>query len=290
MPELPEVETTVRGLRPLIQDALIKQVILRRPNLRFPFPTDFAKSLRGRTFRRVERRAKYLLFRTDDPQTNMLAHLGMTGNFRFCSQSEADAQQKHDHLLFHLEGPNVPSPFLAYSDPRRFGYVDLFATDESCKHIKDLGPEPLGNHFSPQSLADRIAGKKAPIKSLLLDQSIVAGLGNIYVCEALYGANISPQAKGQDLVAKSGKPKAKLNLLVPQIRITLEAAIDSGGSTLQDYKKVDGQQGYFQHHFEVYGREGEPCQRENCGATIERITQSGRSTFFCASCQKHSAR
>lgn len=282
MPELPEVETVVRGLSPLMTGATIKSVRLNRPDLRFPLPKDFAKRLTGQIFAAPARRAKYIVFATVDPTTNLLAHLGMTGNFRFTNPNEDGAFEKHDHVIFELAGDNIPTPYLVYSDPRRFGFMDLFDDPTQCAFLAHLGPEPLGNQFSAQSLMQSLATKKAPIKSALLDQRIVAGLGNIYVCEALFGAGIDPRAKACDLAAHH---PGKVEALARQIIDVLTRAIQSGGSTLQDYKKVDGTTGYFQHHFAVYDREGEPCERPGCTGTVSRIVQSGRSSFFCPVCQ-----
>lgn len=286
MPELPEVETVVQGLKPLVEGARIESIVLNRENLRFPFSPGFVDALKGRTFRLVSRRAKYLLFATDNPGTNLLAHLGMTGNFRFAAPDEAGRFGKHDHVVFELSGSAGPTPHLVYSDSRRFGFMHLFDDPGVNPHLKDLGPEPLGNAFSAIALAQRAKGKKQPIKSFLLDQHNVAGLGNIYVCEALWRACIAPTISAGALVTGRGAPAARLDDLVGHIRAVLTEAIASGGSTLQDYRNVDGSTGYFQHHFAVYDREGEPCERQGCRGTIRRTVQSGRSTFFCDTCQK----
>ncbi|MCB1517970.1 MAG: bifunctional DNA-formamidopyrimidine glycosylase/DNA-(apurinic or apyrimidinic site) lyase [Hyphomicrobiaceae bacterium] len=286
MPELPEVETVVQGLKPLVEGARIENIVLNRENLRFPFSPDFVGALRGRTFQLVSRRAKYLLFATDNPGTNLLAHLGMTGNFRFAVPDEAGRFERHDHVVFELSGSAGPSPYLVYSDPRRFGFMQLFEDPAANVHLKDLGPEPLGNAFSAIALAQRAKGKAQPVKSFLLDQHNVAGLGNIYVCEALWRARIAPATPAGALLTAKGAPTAKLDELIGHIRSVLTEAISSGGSTLQDYRNVDGSTGYFQHHFAVYDREGEPCERQGCRGTIRRAVQSGRSTFFCESCQK----
>ncbi|MCB9992522.1 MAG: bifunctional DNA-formamidopyrimidine glycosylase/DNA-(apurinic or apyrimidinic site) lyase [Hyphomicrobiaceae bacterium] len=286
MPELPEVETVVEGLRPLIEGARIGEVILNRKDLRWPLPSAFQKALAGRRFTAVSRRAKFLLFATDRPETGLLAHLGMTGNFRFATPDPKGRFEKHDHVVFRLEGGHGPTSFLVYSDPRRFGMLDLLGDASTNPHLKDLGPEPLGNQFSAVALAARALGRTQPVKPFLLDQRNVAGLGNIYVCEALWRAGISPTRPAGSLVTAKGAPKKPLDDLVLAIRAVLTEAIRSGGSTLQDYRRVDGTTGYFQHHFAVYEREGLACERRGCHGTIRRTVQSGRSTYYCPHCQK----
>lgn len=288
MPELPEVETVRRGLAPFLADARIDSVILNRENLRFPFPEHFAARLTGEKISHVGRRAKYLLFALSGGET-LLAHLGMTGNFRFANpnpETLADHAgfEKHDHVIIGLSGADIPSPFLVYSDPRRFGFMDLVKEQSTCKYLKGLGPEPLGNELTAQTLAELIGRRKAPVKSLLLDQRVIAGLGNIYVCEALHRAGINPETLGREL-AKDENASPLLEDLVRDIRAVLHEALISGGSTLQDYRNVDGQTGYFQHRFAVYDREGEPCLKGSCDGTIARIVQSGRSSFYCPTCQ-----
>lgn len=285
MPELPEVETVVQGLKPLVEGAKILRVQLNRPNLRFDFEPAFVAELEGRTFLSVTRRAKYLLFATNDPDITLLAHLGMTGNFRFAQQDEKGQFEKHDHVVFELDAPRAPSPFLVYSDPRRFGFMHLARNVETDKFLAHLGPEPLGNQFSAQSVAARAHKKAQPVKSFLLDQTNIAGLGNIYVCEALWRAKIAPNSAAASLVTARGKPTKKLEKLCADVRDVLTEAIQSGGSTLQDYRNVDGTSGYFQHRFAVYGRENEPCLRQKCTGKIARIVQAGRSTFYCKKCQ-----
>jgi formamidopyrimidine-DNA glycosylase len=292
MPELPEVETVRAGLAPFVEGAHIDAVTLNRDNLRFPFPDGFVKRLTGRTIVRAGRRAKYLLFTLDDGQT-MLSHLGMTGSYRFIERAlpepsryyEPEPNGKHDHIEFTLTHPQHGKLHLIYADPRRFGFVDLFRADEVSPYLKDLGPEPLGNDFNAGFLAARFAGKKAPIKAGLLDQTIIAGLGNIYVSEALHRSHILPTAACGALVTKAGKPAKRLEDLTVAIRTVLVEAIEVGGSTLRDFRKADGTSGYFQHRFAVYDREGEPCPTPLCTGTIERIVQSGRSSFFCPVCQ-----
>ncbi len=293
MPELPEVETVVRGLRPWLEGARIDRVTLNRKDLRFPFPRGFAKSLEGQTITAVGRRAKYLLFHLSGGKT-WLGHLGMTGAFRFAEGKfkepsryyEPAADQKHDHVVMQLTHPRRGKLTLIYSDPRRFGFMDLFTHEEDSEFLEGLGPEPLGNEFNADEMAARFAGKAAPIKASLLDQRVVAGLGNIYVSEALWRAHIRPTVKAGKLVLKSGKPSARLALLAEGVRSVLTDAIAAGGSTLRDFRDAEGGSGYFQHRFDVYDREGEPCHTQDCTGTIRRIVQSGRSTFFCPVCQK----
>jgi len=284
MPELPEVETVRRGLEPLLTGARIEKVTLNRPDLRFAFPPRFAARLSGQTIVHAGRRAKYLLFTLSGGET-LLCHLGMTGSFHFARPDAAGGFGRHGHVIFDLVGTPVPAPHLVYTDPRRFGFMDMFAQAADCAYLAGLGPEPLGNALSADFLAARLAGRAAPVKSLLLDQRVVAGLGNIYACEALHLARVHPQTPGNALVTGLGAPTAGLEALVPAIRQVLEAAIASGGSTLRDYRNVDGGTGYFQHSFNVYGHEGDPCRRPDCGGTVRRIVQAGRSTFFCPRCQ-----
>lgn len=293
MPELPEVETVRRGLAPWLEGARIERVTLNRPDLRFPFPDGFARTLEGRTIETVGRRAKYLLFRLSGGWT-WLGHLGMTGVFRFAEGRFKEAfryyepaeTDKHDHVVISLTHPEKGALTLIYADPRRFGFMDLFQRDEDSPYLADLGPEPLGNEFNAAEMAARFAGKKAPMKAALLDQQVVAGLGNIYVSEALHRAHIRPTTAAGKLVLKSGKPSARLELLADGVRAVLNEAIIAGGSTLKDFRAADGSSGYFQHRFAVYDREGQPCPTSGCSGTILRIVQSGRSTFYCPVCQK----
>jgi len=288
MPELPEVETVVRGLRPALVGQRILAVDQRRADLRFPFPTDFARRLEGRRVEAIDRRAKYILARLDDGMV-WLAHLGMTGRFLVGAVERATSGQAghnsgwaitsaHDHLLLTVEGGAT----VTYNDVRRFGFMDLIAGEalEASTHLKALGPEPLSDAFSPGYLAARLTGRKTPIKSALLDQSVVAGLGNIYVCEALWRAGIAPERLAGDLT------KAKIDILVPAVKAILEAAIAAGGSSLRDFVHADGELGYFQHSWDAYDREGEICRRPGCGGVMRRIVQSGRSTFYCAKHQR----
>ncbi|MBP2275393.1 MULTISPECIES: bifunctional DNA-formamidopyrimidine glycosylase/DNA-(apurinic or apyrimidinic site) lyase [Sphingomonas] len=269
MPELPEVETTVRGLRPVLDGQRITLVQLRRPDLRRPFPVDLGQRLTGATVTGLSRRAKYGLIETDRGDT-MVFHLGMSGRWRV----DPSDVLPHDHLILE-----TATQRLALNDARRFGSVDLLATTALADFpaFKALGPEPLGPDLTAAYLHRALAGRVASIKLLLLDQRIVAGLGNIYVCEALHLAGISPKRAGGDL------SRAKLERLVAAIRAVLLSAIEAGGSTLRDYARPDGELGYFSKQFLVYGREGEPCA---CGGTVARYAEGGRSTFWCPKCQR----
>lgn len=293
MPELPEVETVRRGLAPYVEGARIEKVTLNRKDLRFPFPRGMAKTLEGKTIDAVGRRAKYLLFRLSSGET-LLSHLGMTGNYRFADVAfkepsryfEPDQDARHDHLLLALAHPRHGRLTLIYNDARRFGFMDLHRDEAESHFLDGLGPEPLGNDFNAAEMALRFKGKSAPMKAALLDQRVVAGLGNIYVSEALHRAHIRPQTKAGKLVLKSGAPGRRLEDLAAAVRMVLTEAIEAGGSTLRDFRAADGGSGYFQHRFAVYDRAGEPCPTPNCKGTIKRIVQSGRSSFYCPVCQK----
>lgn len=293
MPELPEVETVRRGLAPYLEGARIDKVALNRKDLRFPFPKGFVKALEGQTIASVGRRAKYLLFYLGSGKI-WLGHLGMTGAYRFADFKfkepsryyEPGEDVKHDHVVMHLTHPKHGKLTLIYSDPRRFGFMDLVDRAEDSPYLAELGPEPLGNEFNAEEMAARFKGKSAPMKAALLDQRVVAGLGNIYVSEALWRAHIRPTVPAKTLVLKSGKPSARLELLAGGVRSVLNEAITAGGSTLKDFRAADGASGYFQHRFDVYDREGQPCHTPGCTGTIKRIVQSGRSTFYCPVCQK----
>ena len=285
MPELPEVETVRRGLAPALVGKRIAKAKTKRADLRFPFPARFAARLKGRRVDSLERRAKYLLAHLDDGMV-WITHLGMTGRWSVIGAKKQPGDfyyseppdPTHTHVIIDMES----GARLEFNDPRRFGYMDLIAEDAMDSHpwFKGLGPEPLGNQFSLPYLQKALAGKKAPIKAALLDQRVVAGLGNIYVVEALYRAGIAP-------TKESGRISApRLEKLFHAIRAVLEEAIEAGGSTLSDYAAVDGAQGGFQHRFRVYDREGEKCLTPGCGGTIKRLTQSGRSTFWCPRCQR----
>lgn len=269
MPELPEVETTVRGLEPVLDGQLIERVTLRRADLRRPFPEGLGQRLTGARITGLGRRAKYGLIRTDRGDT-LVFHLGMSGRWRI----DPEELGKHDHFVIETAKHR-----LALNDPRRFGSLDLVATEALSEWpaFKALGPEPLGPDLTPEHLAQAFKGRSASIKVLLLDQRIVAGLGNIYVCEALYLARIAPTR------AAGTVTKARLANLVGAIREVLQASIEAGGSTLRDYARPDGELGYFAKQFHVYGREGEPC---GCGGLVERRIDGGRSTFWCPKCQR----
>jgi formamidopyrimidine-DNA glycosylase len=294
MPELPEVETVRRGLEPVLVGNAFARVEQRRGDLRFPLPKHFRARLEGRTVEALDRRAKYLLARLDDGEV-LVMHLGMTGSFSIDVANGAASVSgrfahpqpdipKHEHIVFHLgDGTAV-----RYSDARRFGLMDLIRADtlESHALFKGLGVEPLSPAFTPAWLASKLKGKATSIKAALVDQRLIAGLGNIYASEALYRARISPLKLAGSLATKSGKPTAKTEALVAAVKAVLEDAIKAGGSSLRDYKRADGSLGSFQHRFKVYGREGKPCPRKGRGGTVRRIVQGGRSTFYCPTCQR----
>jgi formamidopyrimidine-DNA glycosylase len=281
MPELPEVETVRRGLAPVMEGKTIGDVYLGRPDLRFAFPENFQKRLTGAQITRLGRRAKYLLIGLDTGET-LLSHLGMSGSYLTLGSGEAPPQghkTKHDHVVFTLED----GVRIMYNDPRRFGFMDLIADEELDTHkfLARLGPEPTGNTLSATDLAQALQKRRGPIKSALLDQRVIAGLGNIYVCEALYRSGIHPAIRSCDLKAN------QLDTLVGHIRDVIQQAIEAGGSSLKDFSNADGELGYFQHRFEVYDRAGESCLKPDCSGTIERMVQSGRSSFFCPRCQQN---
>ena len=276
MPELPEVETVRRGLLPVMHGKQIVRAQVRRPDLRWPFPDDMAGRLTGKTIERLRRRSKYILADLDSGET-LLIHLGMSGKMLISKPDHPDIE-KHDHVVFHMQD----DVRVVFNDVRRFGAMDLAPTDSLDTHklLAEIGPEPLGNSFDEPYLLNRLKGKNSPIKNVLLDQRVVAGLGNIYVCEILLRAGISPICKAGQLSVP------KIRSLVPIIRDVLSEAIESGGSSLKDYRQADGELGYFQHSFKAYGREGKPCVTTGCNGKILRIVQSGRSTFYCAQCQR----
>jgi formamidopyrimidine-DNA glycosylase len=287
MPELPEVETVRRGLTPALLGRQIERVEQNRPNLRFPFPDDFPKRLSGVRVERLDRRAKYLLLRLSSGET-LLSHLGMSGRFTIETTMgagplpedmvhAAPANPKHDHVVLHIEGGVI----VRYNDPRRFGFMDIYSTgaESEVSYLNGLGPEPNSNGFSGAMLGEALRNKRSPIKAALLDQRVVAGLGNIYVCEALHRSGINPRRESRTI------PGKRAERLAVAVRDVIAEAIEAGGSTLKDFASTDGGLGYFQHRFRAYGRENEPCPTRQCGGSIQRIVQSGRSTFYCATCQ-----
>ncbi|SDN79537.1 DNA-(apurinic or apyrimidinic site) lyase [Lutimaribacter pacificus] len=283
MPELPEVETVRRGLAPVMEGQVIARAQVNRPDLRWPFPPGMAGRLTGRRVQALRRRSKYILADLDSGET-LLVHLGMSGRMLVSGDPlgvfvhDHPAPEKHDHVVLDMEN----GARITFNDPRRFGAMDLMetATADSHKLLAALGPEPLGNDFSEPHLVAAFRGRNTPVKAALLDQHIVAGLGNIYVCEALYRARIYPQRKAGRISAR------RVAALVPVIRQVLTDAIAAGGSSLRDFRQADGELGYFQHSFDVYGREGQPCRTPGCEAKIARIVQSGRSSFYCPICQR----
>ena len=293
MPELPEVETVRRGLAPVMEGRVIEQVEARRPDLRFPFPERFTERLKGRTVASLGRRAKYLIADLDDGET-LVMHLGMSGSFRIDLGEDETAPgafhhprskaTAHDHVAFRLSG----GASITYNDPRRFGFMALVPRSGLEAHplFRHVGVEPLGNAFDAGLLAGLFAGKKTSLKAALLDQRLIAGLGNIYVCEALHRARLSPERAAGTIAKTDGRPAARAEVLAPAIRAVLEEAIAAGGSTLRDFSHADGALGYFQHSFRVYDREDEPCPTPGCRGVVKRIVQTGRSTFFCPECQK----
>jgi formamidopyrimidine-DNA glycosylase len=292
MPELPEVETVRRGLAPTLVGAHFAAVETRRGDLRAPFPPRFAERLKGRRVESLTRRAKYLLAALDSGET-LVMHLGMSGSFRIERggatvvppfHHERPKLAAHDHVVFDLDnGARV-----VFNDPRRFGAMDLVQSEgiDERAPFDELGVEPLSKAFDAARLAALFAGSRAPIKTALLDQKRIAGLGNIYVCEALHRARVNPTRPASLLADAKGKPTAAARALVAAIRAVLEEAIEAGGSTLRDHRQPDGELGYFQHSFAVYDREGAPCPRRGCRGTIARIVQGGRSTFYCPACQR----
>jgi formamidopyrimidine-DNA glycosylase len=293
MPELPEVETVRRGLAPVMEGARFDKVVAYRGDLRWPLPKDFVKRIESTEVTGLGRRAKYLLADLSSGDV-LVMHLGMSGSFRVVSNGggetpgryyhERSKQTRHDHVVFHMSSGAVVS----FNDPRRFGMMKLVPRraigDEPL--LRWLGPEPLGNEFDATMLAQACRGKKTSLKAALLDQTIVAGLGNIYVCEALNCAGLSPRRIASTLATRSGVPHARTALLVDCIKAVLNDAIKAGGSSLRDHRRTDGELGAFQHNFRVYDREGEPCPTRGCKGIVRRFTQNGRSTFHCRVCQK----
>jgi len=292
MPELPEVETVRRGLQPVMEGAKILHAEARRKDLRFPFQKDFAARLTGQTVIGLGRRAKYLMADLGSGDV-LLMHLGMSGSFRIEMKDDAKTPGKfhhlrgkdaaHDHVVFQMSS----GADIVFNDPRRFGYMKIIAREaiEDEPLLKGLGPEPLGNEFDAAMLARACAGKSTTLKAALLDQRVVAGLGNIYVCEALYRAHLSPKRQASTLANKKREPTEHAKRLVDAIHDVLNQAIKAGGSSLRDHRQTSGELGYFQHSFQVYDREGEKCGKDGSGV-IRRFTQNGRSTFWCPKCQK----
>jgi formamidopyrimidine-DNA glycosylase len=295
MPELPEVETVRRGLQPVLEGARIARVEARRPNLRFPFPERFSERLSGKTIVSLGRRAKYLTMEMQDGPS-LICHLGMSGSFRIEMPEGNDTpgdfhhdrskNTKHDHVVFDVIPASGATARMIFNDPRRFGFM-LFAEGAANEHpmLAGLGIEPTGNALDGPLLASLLKDRKAPLKAALLDQRLIAGLGNIYVSEALWRAGLSPLRAAGTIAVPGKKARAQSERLADAIRAVIADAIAAGGSSLRDYVHTDGSLGYFQHSFAVYDREGEPCPTPGCGGHIERIVQSGRSTFYCRACQ-----
>ena len=282
MPEMPEVETVRRGLTPHLSGSIVSFVDLRRPNLRFPFPENFEEILIGAKIERIDRRSKYLLFRLSNGYTWM-SHLGMTGVWTVGSEGKG----KHDHVYFEFDDGLKTA---VYTDHRRFGFMDIFQTSNESeqKWLATLGPEPLTEDFTVQVLKSNLHGKRSPIKSALLDQRVVSGLGNIYVSEILFRSKISPIRTAAEVAGKSNRVNTKIQRIFDNTNQVIAEAIMVGGSTISDFRGVSGESdlGYFAQQFRVFNREGEECIKENCKGKILRIVQSGRSTFYCPKCQK----
>jgi formamidopyrimidine-DNA glycosylase len=295
MPELPEVETVRRGLQPVLEGARLAKVEARRPDLRFPFPERFSERLTGRTITALGRRAKYLTMHVQDGPV-LICHLGMSGSFRIETDDDSETpgvfhherskSKAHDHVVFHVVSTAGVRSRVIFNDPRRFGFM-LFAEGSPETHpmLAGLGVEPTGNALDGVLLASLLKGRRSPLKAALLDQKLIAGLGNIYVSEALWRAGLSPLREAGTIAKPGKKAREQSERLAEAIRSVISDAIAAGGSSLRDYVHTDGSLGYFQHSFAVYDREGEPCPRSGCGGHIERIVQSGRSTFYCRTCQ-----
>ncbi len=293
MPELPEVETVRRGLQPVMEGARFTKVEAHRGDLRWPLSKDFVARLEGKTVEGLGRRAKYLLVDLSSGEV-LLMHLGMSGSFRVAKvrsertpggyYHDRSANAVHDHVVFHMSS----GARISFNDPRRFGMMKLVPRAQLDQEplLRALGPEPLGNEFDAAMLARACKGKKTSLKAALSDQKVVAGLGNIYVCEALHRALLSPKRRASTIATKSGASTERAQTLVEAIKAVLKDAIAAGGSSLRDHRRTDGQLGDFQHNFRVYDREGQPCPTPGCGGTIKRMVQTGRSTFFCPVCQK----
>lgn len=276
MPELPEVETVLRGLVPVMEGRVIQRVVVNRFDLRIPVTENIESQLTGAVCRSLFRRGKYVIAEFDRANP-LIWHLGMSGRVRIYDAAEKYYPERHDHVQISMSG----GVSVIFHDPRRFGSFYLSTSKDWTKDsaFSEMGPEPLDKNWGASQLQSKLSGKKSPIKTALLDQSVVAGLGNIYVCEALYMSRIAPDRASGDI------HHSELDMLVKNIKIVLENAIEAGGSTLKDHMKTDGTLGYFQNQFNVYGREGEHCQRAACHGSVNRIVQAGRSTFFCPVCQ-----
>jgi formamidopyrimidine-DNA glycosylase len=293
MPELPEVETVRRGLQPAMEGARFEAVEARRGDLRWPLPKDFAARLTGQTVTGLGRRAKYLIADLSSGDV-LLMHLGMSGSFRVMQDTreatpgayyhERSQHRTHDHVVFHMSS----GARISFNDPRRFGSMKIFPRTkiEDEPLLRAIGPEPLGNAFDAAMLAGACRGKTTSLKAALSDQRVVAGLGNIYVCEALNRARLSPKRRASTLATRGGTPHPRARVLVDAIKAVLNEAIAAGGSSLRDHKRTNGEIGLFQHNFRVYDRAGKPCRNPGCNGIIRRIVQTGRSTFFCPVCQK----
>jgi formamidopyrimidine-DNA glycosylase len=297
MPELPEVETVRRGLQPAMEGARFAKVDVHRGDLRWPLAKDFVDRLQGRTVTGLGRRAKYLLADLSSGDV-LIMHLGMSGSFHVFRRKQKKAgaaalgryyheraqHATHDHVVFHMSSGAI----VTFNDPRRFGSMKILPRQnlDAEPLLRGLGPEPLGNQFDAAILARACRGKKTSLKAALLDQRVVAGLGNIYVCEALHRALLSPKRRAATIATRSGAPNERAEHLVEAIKHVLNDAIKDGGSSLRDHKLTDGGLGMFQHHFRVYDREGEPCRTPGCAGIVKRIVQNGRSTFYCPTCQK----
>ncbi|MBZ9770522.1 bifunctional DNA-formamidopyrimidine glycosylase/DNA-(apurinic or apyrimidinic site) lyase [Mesorhizobium sp. CA6] len=296
MPELPEVETVRRGLQPVLEGARLVEVRARRADLRFPFPERFSERLAGKTVTALGRRAKYLTMHIENGPV-LICHLGMSGSFRIEAAESSDVpgafhhdrskSAAHDHVVFDVVSPRDERSRVIFNDPRRFGFM-LFAEGAPDTHpmLAGLGIEPTGNALDGPLLASLLKGRRSPLKAALLDQRLIAGLGNIYVAEALWRAGLSPLREAGTIAGSAKKAKEQSARLAEAIRSVIADAIAAGGSSLRDYVQADGSLGYFQHSFAVYDREGEPCPKPGCRGHIERIVQSGRSTFYCRTCQR----
>jgi formamidopyrimidine-DNA glycosylase len=297
MPELPEVETVRRGLQPVLEGGRIMAVETRRPDLRFPFPEHFAETLTGRRVTAIGRRAKYLTVHLERGAV-LICHLGMSGSFRIeeagasstpgVFHHERSKLTAHDHVVFTVKTPAARQARIIFNDPRRFGFMLLSQEGVLDQHplLAGLGVEPTGNTLSGELIGDLFRDRATPLKSALLDQRLIAGIGNIYACEAMWRAKLSPRRAAGSIASRPGKPSARADRLAEALRSVIAEAIEAGGSSLRDHIQTDGSLGYFQHRFKVYDREGEPCLRRDCGGVIARIVQAGRSTFYCPVCQR----